>query len=117
MSIESDTTVRKRTGFFFSPTFGQNHHLFLLHPFPGKLELLDLQKLFGMFGRVGEVFISKKMDRWGNRFGFVKFQDVVGEEDLGGRLEDVWWGDWRLKVNRARFGREDKVEVGEQKGG
>lgn len=30
------------------------------------------------------------------------------EEELGRRLEEVWWGDMKLKVNRAKFSREDK---------
>jgi len=48
---------------------------------------------------------------WGRRFGFVKFKEVEDEEELGKRLDDVWFGDSKLKVNRARFGREEKAEL------
>lgn len=31
-------------------------------------------------------------------------------EELEKRLRDVWLGDVKIRVNRARFGREDKEE-------
>jgi hypothetical protein len=62
------------------------------------------------------VFIPKKLDKWGNRFGFVKFLEVKDEEALGARLEDASLWNTHLKVNRARFGREsNKVEVLDKK--
>lgn len=58
------------------------------------------------------MFIPNKLDRWGHRFGFVKFLEVKDEEALGARLEDVWLRNTHLKVNMARFGRESsKMEV------
>lgn len=47
-----------------------------------KAKTADLRKLFLSFGEVGEVFIPKKLDKWGNRFGFVKFKNVKDEGDL-----------------------------------
>lgn len=58
------------------------------------------------FGRVVEVFIPNKLDRWGLRFGFVKFRDVSDELELEKRLSDSWLGDQKLKINLARFGKE-----------
>jgi len=46
-----------------------------------------------------------KVDKWGKMFGFVKFLEVDDVEELEGRLQDVWVGEMRLKVNIARFGR------------
>jgi hypothetical protein len=36
-------------------------------------------------------------------------------EDLESRLEEVWIGKVRLKVNKARFGREDQKGDGERR--
>ncbi|MCI00948.1 endonuclease/exonuclease/phosphatase family protein, partial [Trifolium medium] len=40
-----------------------------------------------------------------NGFGFVKFKEVKGVESLCSRLEDVWLGSYKLRINLARFGR------------
>jgi len=36
----------------------------------------DMWKIFQRWGKVKEVFIVRKLNRWGNRFGFVRFLDV-----------------------------------------
>jgi len=66
----------------------------------------DLFKVFAHFGWVGEVYIPKKVDKWGKKFGFVKFKEVDDVEELEGRLQEVWVGEVRLKMNIARFGHE-----------
>ena len=38
----------------------------------------------------------------------MKYEDVGDEEELGLRLEEVWLWGTKLKVNKARFGREKK---------
>lgn len=55
------------------------------------------------------MFIPKKCDKWGRWFAFVKFMEVDRVEELEECLKDVWWGDVKLKVNKARFEREEKV--------
>jgi len=84
---------------------------FFFTNFPGNATKEDLRRLFTSFGRVEEVFIPNKMDKWGRRFGFDKFREVSDEEDLGKRLEEVWLWKSRLKVNRARFGRDEAKAV------
>jgi len=81
---------------------------FIFKNFPVNATKEDLRRLFVNFGKVEEVFIPYKLDKWGRRFGFVKFKEVADEEDLGWRLEEAWLWKYRLKVNRARFGRDDK---------
>jgi RNA recognition motif-containing protein len=106
VSSESVPVTRKRRDFF--------QHLdkittpFFFTHFPDSLNNSDLRKLFSRFGNVAEVFIPRKRDKRGSRFDFVKFKEVKDEVDLGRRLEEVWWGDSKLKVNRARFSREEK---------
>jgi hypothetical protein len=56
------------------------------------------------------VFIPKKVDKWGRKFGFVKFKEVKEVELLSQKLEDVWWNNHKLQVNRAMFGKGEKKE-------
>jgi len=79
---------------------------FFFTNFPKEAKYSDLWRLFACFGFVGEVFIPNKLDKWGRKFGFVKFKEVKDVVDLERRLEVVWLWDTRLKVNIARFGRE-----------
>ncbi|MCI17509.1 endonuclease/exonuclease/phosphatase family protein, partial [Trifolium medium] len=75
--------------------------------FPEEASSEELWVVFRKYGRVAEVYIPKKLDKWGRRFGFVKFKEVNEVEVLGERLKDVWLGTFKLRVNRARFGRSE----------
>jgi hypothetical protein len=75
--------------------------------FPDELQIVDLWKLFSHFGSVGDVYIPNKLDKWGKRFAFVKFKGVKEVDELSGRLEEVWSGSFKLRVNRARFDRNE----------
>jgi hypothetical protein len=50
------------------------------------------------------------MDKWGRKFGFVKFLGVREVETLCEKLQEVWWENYKLKVNKARFRKGDKKE-------
>jgi len=78
--------------------------------FPVNAKNSDLRSLFARFGQVEEVFVPKKLHKWGRKFGFVKYKEVGNEEDLEGRLEEVLIWNHKLKVNQARFGREKQQE-------
>jgi hypothetical protein len=73
---------------------------------PDEVQAVELWSLFAKHGRVGEVYMPKKRDKWGNRFGFVKFKDVKNVEALSNRLEDVWVGTFKIRINLSRFGRK-----------
>jgi hypothetical protein len=101
--------TKKKSGFF--------HHLdqvttsFFFTNFPEDATTGDLWKIFQGFGRVGEVYIPKKLDKRGRRFGFVKFKDVLDVEELGDRLKEVWCGTFKLWVNLSRFVRTERVDA------
>ncbi|GAU23411.1 hypothetical protein TSUD_331080 [Trifolium subterraneum] len=67
------------------------------------------------YGKVGEVYIPKKLDKRGRRFGFVKFKEVKDVEVLSESLLDVWIGMYKLRVNLSRFGRSEAKEAPSQK--
>jgi hypothetical protein len=82
---------------------------------PEEVQVVDLWSLFAKFGRVGEVYIPMKRDKRGNRFGFVKYKDVNNVEALASRLEEVWVGSYKIRVNLARFGRNSLKSVTDNK--
>jgi RNA recognition motif-containing protein len=81
---------------------------FFVSNFPEDCNADDLWKVFGRFGRLGDVYIPNKVDKWGKRFAFVKFREDKEVEALINRLDDVWLGTFKLRVNRARFQRRDE---------
>jgi hypothetical protein len=78
---------------------------FFFTNFPEEVQAMELWSMFAKHGRVGEVYIPTKRDKWGNRFGFVKFKEVKCVEALSNRLEDLWVGTFKIRINLSRFGR------------
>ncbi|GAU48287.1 hypothetical protein TSUD_236570 [Trifolium subterraneum] len=58
---------------------------FFFTNFPEEVGWGDLWKLFARYGSVVDVFIPKKVDKWGRKFGFVKFKEVKEVESLSNR--------------------------------
>jgi hypothetical protein len=73
------------------------------------VRVMDLWGLFSKFGKVGEVYIPKKLDKNGKKFGFVKFKEVKDVLELEGRMGDVWWETYKLRINLSRFNRSARV--------
>ncbi|MCI28503.1 RNA-binding protein 25-like, partial [Trifolium medium] len=80
---------------------------FFFTNFPEDVNVMDLWAKFARYGRIGEVYIPKKLDKQGRRFGFVKFREVRDARAMLARLGDIWLGTFKLRVNLPRFGRED----------
>jgi len=62
-----------------------------------------MRKIFERRGRVEEVFISGKLNRWGNRFGFVRFCDVKNISKLESELDAIRIGSMKLYANLPRY--------------
>jgi RNA recognition motif-containing protein len=88
--------------------------------FPEDCSFEDLWKVFARFGRVGDVYIPKKLDKWGKRFAFVKYMEAMEVQELRQREDDVWIGTFKLRINKSRFDRRDDSskmeEVGPRRG-
>jgi hypothetical protein len=76
--------------------------------FPEELTTLELWKKFARFARVGEVYIPNKVDKQGQRFGFVKFREVGDAVELLRRISNIWIGSFKLRVNLSKFDRTSK---------
>lgn len=55
-----------------------------------------------------DVYIARKLDKFGKRFGFVRFSDVDNPKWLEAQLGKIWIGDFNLRVNISMFNREGK---------
>ncbi|GAU30343.1 hypothetical protein TSUD_212000 [Trifolium subterraneum] len=81
---------------------------FFITNFPEDCTGENLWEVFARFGRLGDVYIPKKVDKWGRRFGFVKYREVKEVEVLSKSLQDVWVGSFKLRVNKSRFNRNEE---------
>lgn len=74
---------------------------------------VSLWHLFAKWGRVVDVFVPKKKNKEGKLFGFARFKDVWYPQELERRLDQIWVGSFKLRVNSMRFsrdkGREDRL--------
>lgn len=95
-------SARRRTSSFFFTSFSD------------KVAAKELYDVFGEHGEVDEVIIPGRRDKYGKRFSFVRFFDVLEEECLAVKLVNILIGDQKLFVNIPRFQRGKKVQEGER---
>jgi RNA recognition motif-containing protein len=76
--------------------------------------MMELWSAFAHFGRVGDVYIPKKLDKQGRKFGFVKYREVRDARELLVRLEDIWIRTFKLRVNLSRFAKGEAMKVMEE---
>jgi len=60
-------------------------------------------KIFLRWGRIKDIFISSRLNIKGQRFGFVRFFEVVDVDVLERRLNLIWIGTWKLRVNKPKY--------------
>jgi len=73
------------------------------------LEKKDMLKIFQRWARVKEVFISRRLNKWGRRFGFVRLFDVKNVGKLKKELDQIYIGNRKLFVNILKY-RRHQVE-------
>lgn len=64
-----------------------------------------------MFGRVVEVFIARRRNKWGQKFGFVRFLNVSNEKKLEYELDNIRIGESKIYANLLRFKRESETNT------
>jgi len=83
-----------------------NETTFFFSNFPNNFGEYDMWKIFQRWGRLKEVFISRRLDRKGRRFGFVRFWNVKHQGQLESELDAIRIGNIKMQVNIARFSKE-----------
>ena len=63
-------------------------------------------EVFQKWARFKEVFISRRRNRWGRRFGFVRFFGVRNAASLERDLDSCFVGKMKLHVNIPRYRRD-----------
>ena len=85
---------------------------FFFSNFPSTHGEYDMLKIFQRWARVKEVFISKHRNRWGRRFGFVRFFMVPNVFKLEKELDQIFIGDMKLYVNLPKYRRSEHFQQG-----
>ena len=73
--------------------------------FPEDTTEAELWQHFKKVGDVREIFISKKRNRSGRRYGFVRFKGADDVHQLERRLDNIVLGVLKLDVNLPKYGR------------
>lgn len=76
---------------------------FFFSNFPDSHGMEEMWKIFHSWGRVNDIYISPRRDKSGRRFGFVDFVDVNQPKVLEAKLDAIWIGTYKLRVNIPRF--------------
>lgn len=79
--------------------------------FPEDVTEEDLWHHFKKFGDVREIFISKKKNSLGRKYGFVRFQGVESLHQLERRLDNTIFGGLKMHVNIPKFGRAHSGQI------
>jgi len=102
--------------------FGVNHHAyknsndfttFFFANFPNGYGELHMIKIFRRWARVKEVFISRRLNKWGRRFGFVRFFEVRNVGRLEKDLDQIYIGNKKLHVNVPKYRRSELEDKGQ----
>jgi len=92
-------------------SFPKNLSSFSFSNFPDSHGEYEMFRIFQKWARVREVFISRRLNRWGRRFGFVKFYQVPDEGRLEKQLDQIFIGNQKLYVNLPKFRRAEDVKL------
>ncbi|XP_068503604.1 uncharacterized protein [Phaseolus vulgaris] len=84
---------------------------FFFSNFPDNYGEYDMVKVFQRWARVKEVFISRRMNRWGRRYGFVRLFNVANVRGLEREMDQAWVGNMKLYVNIPRYRRSELVHT------
>nr|XP_007133499.1 hypothetical protein PHAVU_011G184000g [Phaseolus vulgaris]ESW05493.1 hypothetical protein PHAVU_011G184000g [Phaseolus vulgaris] len=76
---------------------------FFFSNFPHDYDERDMWKIFQRWGRIKDIFISRRLNIKRQRFEFVRFHEVVEEDELERRLNAIWIGTWKLRVNKSKY--------------
>uniref|UniRef100_A0A251UF16 Putative nucleotide-binding alpha-beta plait domain-containing protein n=1 Tax=Helianthus annuus TaxID=4232 RepID=A0A251UF16_HELAN len=87
---------------------------FFVSNLPERCSSSDLKGVLKEYGDVQGIYIARKYDRLGKRFGFATFNVTRNRSELEDSLKDVWIGSYKLFIVPARF--VDGQKVSKDKG-
>jgi hypothetical protein len=57
--------------------------------------------------KIGEGCIPAKRDKFGRRFAFARFVEVLNAQSLLKKIEEIWFDTYKLRANVSRFTKEE----------
>lgn len=82
---------------------------FFFSYFPSDHGEYKMWKIFRRWESVIDVFIAKKVNQRGHKFGFVRYQGVTNVESLEKSLDNIWIRNTKIYVNRHKYKRYDNL--------
>lgn len=76
--------------------------LFFTH-FPEDFDEKRMWGFFNRWGKVVDVYIPRKRNKEGRRFGFLRMEGVLDTTELARKIDQMYIGDMKLYVNVPRF--------------
>ncbi|XP_068501687.1 uncharacterized protein [Phaseolus vulgaris] len=83
---------------------------FFFSNFPSGVREVDMFRVFRKWARVKDIFISRRLNKWGRRFGFVRFVEVRDAGPLERELDQLYVGNKKLFVNIPKYQRKMKEQ-------
>ncbi|XP_022032259.1 uncharacterized protein LOC110933337 [Helianthus annuus] len=83
---------------------------FFVSRLPEKCSSKDVEEALGSYGAIQGVYIAKKRDKNGYRFGFASFLGVKDATELEKQMRNIWIRSYRLFINVARFATENDTK-------
>ncbi|PWA39631.1 nucleotide-binding alpha-beta plait domain-containing protein [Artemisia annua] len=74
---------------------------------PDRCSGWDLAGVLREHGAIYDIYIAKKRDKGGKRFGFVSFLDVKDKDEMIRKMSNIKMGVYKLEINVSRFVLED----------
>ncbi|KAJ0604053.1 putative RNA recognition motif domain, nucleotide-binding alpha-beta plait domain superfamily [Helianthus annuus] len=81
---------------------------FYIARLPDKCSLKDISEVLGAYGDIQGIYVARKRDTRGYRFGFASFKGVKNARELEKKMANVWMGSYRLFINVAKFTKENE---------
>ncbi|CAI9296619.1 unnamed protein product [Lactuca saligna] len=105
----------------------ERHHFFVYDKFNGKNTVSfyftnippdhnepELWETFKKFGKIVDIFIARKKKKANQRFGLVRYLGIENVKIFEVKLNKIWLGFFKLRVNLARSQKRSIVKVNEQ---
>ncbi|KAL8536824.1 hypothetical protein ACS0TY_012119 [Phlomoides rotata] len=78
--------------------------------FSDSCSMKELYRKFKEIGSVRDVFIPKRRDKSGTRFGFVRFGGNVDRMGMEQKLNNIWIGSFKIRANLSKFARTSEKQ-------
>ncbi|CAI9264957.1 unnamed protein product [Lactuca saligna] len=84
---------------------------FFFQNFPEDWDEKALWQTFQRYGTIVDLYLARKRNIKNKRFGFVRFIRIENISEFERKLNGIWIGNYKLRVNLARFQRKSTANL------